>query len=35
MPAINISDALYAGLGSHAVGFEPQKLVVEKVLDDE
>lgn len=33
MPAINVSDALYARLGSHAVGFEPPELVIEKVLD--
>jgi hypothetical protein len=33
MPTINISDALYARLGSHAVGFEPPESVIEKVLE--
>ena len=32
MPTINVSDALYARLGSHAVGFESPELVIEKVL---
>ena len=30
MPTINISDALYTRLGSHAVGFEPPELVIER-----
>jgi hypothetical protein len=33
MPTINVSDVLYARLGSHAVGFEPPELVIERVLD--
>ena len=33
MPIINVSDALYARLGSHAASFEPPELVIEKVLD--
>ncbi len=33
MPAINVSNALYERLGSHAVGFETPELVIEKVLD--
>ncbi len=33
MSTINVSDALYARLGSHAVGFETPELVIEKVLD--
>jgi len=33
MPTINISDVLYARLGSHSVGFEPPELVIEKMLD--
>lgn len=33
MPTINVSDALYERLGSHAVGFESPELVIEKVLD--
>ena len=33
MPTINVSDALYARLGRHSVGFEPPELVIEKVLD--
>jgi hypothetical protein len=33
MPTINVSDALYARLGSHAIGFEPPESVIEKVLD--
>lgn len=31
--ANNVSDDLYARLGSHAVSFEPPELVIEKVLD--